>query len=68
MVLWEGRKNPSALLLKSGETDSLMHLFYFIFFQFFFFNFFFIFKLYKIVLVLPNIKMNPPQVYMCSPS
>ena len=28
----------------------------------------FIFKLYKIVLVLPNIKMNPPQVYMCSPS
>ena len=30
--------------------------------------FHFIFKLYKIVLVLPNIKMNPPQVYMCSPS
>ena len=28
----------------------------------------FIFKLYIIVLVLPNIKMNPPQVYMCSPS
>ena len=27
---------------------------------------FFIFKLYIIVLVLPNIKMNPPQVYMCS--
>ena len=33
-----------------------------------FFLFYFIFKLYKIVLVLPNIKMNPPQVYMCSPS
>ena len=30
---------------------------------FFFFNF--IFKLYIIVLVLPNIRMNPPQVYMC---
>ena len=30
--------------------------------------FFFIFKLYIIVLVLPNIKMNLPQVYMCSPS
>ena len=30
-------------------------------------NFFF-FKLYIIVLVLPNIKMNPPQVCMCSPS
>ena len=33
---------------------------------YFFFDF--IFKLYIIVLVLPNIKMNPPQVYMCSPS
>ena len=30
--------------------------------------FYFIFKLYKIVLVLPNIEMNPPQVNMCSPS
>ena len=35
---------------------------------FFYFLFYFIFKLYIIVLVLPNIKMNPPQVYMCSPS
>ena len=33
-----------------------------------FFFFYFIFKLYIIVLVLPNIKMNPSQVYMCSPS
>ena len=33
-----------------------------------FFKFYFIFKLYNIVLVLTNIKMNPPQVYMCSPS
>ena len=32
------------------------------------FFFYFIFKLCKIVLVLPNIEMNPPQVYMCSPS
>ena len=32
---------------------------------FIFFKFYFIFKLYIIVLVLPNIKMNPPQVYMC---
>ena len=37
-------------------------------FVFFFFFFNFIFKLYIIVLILPNIKMNPPQVYMCSPS
>ena len=35
---------------------------------FIFFKFNFIFKLYIIVLVLPNIKMNLPQVYMCSPS
>ena len=34
----------------------------------FFFKFYFIFKLYIIVLVLPNIKMNPPKVYLCSPS
>ena len=32
----------------------------------YFFKFYFIFQLYIIVLVLPNIKMNPPQVYMCS--
>ena len=35
---------------------------------FFNLNFYFIFKLYNIVLVLPNIEMNPPQVYLCSPS
>ena len=35
---------------------------------FFFFKFYFIFKLYNIVLVSPNIKMNPPQVHLCSPS
>ena len=34
----------------------------------YFFKFYFIFKLYIIVLVLPNIKMNPSQVYMCSNS
>ena len=37
-------------------------------FEFLFFKFYFIFKLYNIVLVLPNIKMNPPQVYIRSPS
>ena len=40
----------------------------FSFFFFFFFKFYFIFKLYNIVLVLPNIEMNPPQVYPRSPS
>ena len=33
----------------------------FVFFVYFF-KFYFIFKLYITVLVLPNIKMNPPQV------
>ena len=44
--------------------------FYFLFFLYLkiFFKFYFIFKLYNIVLVLPYIKMNPPQAYMCSPS
>ena len=42
----------------------LIYFFYYLFF----FKFYFIFKLYKIVLVLPNVKMNLPQVYMCSPS
>ena len=45
------------------------HVTLFIFIYFFPINkFYFIFKLYNIVLVLPNNKMNPPQVYMCSPS
>ena len=30
----------------------------------YFFKFYFIFKLYNVVLVLPNIEMNPPQVKM----
>ena len=34
----------------------------------YFFKFYFILKLYSILLVLPKIEMNPPQVYTCSPS
>ena len=41
---------------------------YLFIFYFYFFKFYFIFKLYNIVLVLPNIEMNPPQVYARSPS
>ena len=38
-------------------------------FLFYFFNLSFIyFLLYNIILVLPSIDMNPPWVYMCSPS
>ena len=49
-------------------TYCLPHPCCLVFFSFFFFKFYFIFKLYITVLDLPNIKMNPPQVYMCSPS
>ena len=38
------------------------------FFKIFFFFFSFFFLLYNIVLILPYINMNPPQVYMCSRS
>ena len=48
---------------KRIQNCFLVYLFFTIFFKFYF-----IFKLYIIVLVLPNIKMNPSQVYMCSPS
>ena len=47
-------------------TDAHMYIWVICFV--FFFKFYFIFKLYNIVLVLPNIEMNPPQVYPCSPS
>ena len=40
----------------------------YIFFYVFFFNLNFILFLNFTILVLPNIKINPPQVYMCSPS
>ena len=53
----------------SFSSFSFFCFFLFCFFIYLFcFKFYFIFKLYIIVLVLPNIKMNPPQVYMCSPS
>ena len=45
-----------------------LFFFSFLFYFLFYFNFILFFNLYIIVLVLPNIQMNPPQVYMCSPS
>jgi len=53
---------------KKISSSWISYILFFIFGTFLFFKFYFIFKLYNIVLVLPNIKMNPPQVYMCSPS
>ena len=46
----------------------LLDLFLFFVCLCFCFKFAFIFKLYNIVLVLPDIEMNMPQVYLCSPS
>ena len=53
-------------MLWNSAFKSLSFIFFFAFCFSLFFNF--IFKLYNIVLVLPNIEMNPLQVYMCSPS
>ena len=57
--------------MRSLESDTTERLhfhfslsFLFIYFFLLFLKFYFIFKLYIIVLVLPNIKMNPPQVYI----
>jgi len=60
--------NPDHHLYHLMPAVRLPELSFFFFFFSFFFKFYFIFKLYIIVLVLPNIKMNPPQVYTCSPS
>ena len=51
------------------DVGNLISAFSFFFFLVFIYLFIylFIFRLYITVLVLPNIKMNPPQVYMCSP-
>ena len=49
--------NHTILSLKQKKKINLL----------FFFKFYFIFKLYITVLVLPNIKMNPPQAHMRSP-
>ena len=54
--------------LNANLCVSFLLLFFCFCFPLLFFLFYFIFKLYNIVLVLPNVKMNPPQVYPRSPS
>jgi len=56
IIFGKGAKTPGYFV---NLAETLIH-------SIIFFNF--IFKLYNIVLVLPNIEMDPPQVYMCSPS
>ena len=50
-----------------AESYSIVYMYY-IFLKFFFFLLYYYFLLYNIVLVLPYINMNPPQVYTCSQS
>ena len=54
-----------SMLIYPHNFKILYFVFTFLFQDKILFFFYFIFKLYIIVLVLPNIKMNPPQVYMC---
>ena len=60
------RASDQLRLLQHLKILCTTQVYPFFFLIFFFLNF--IFKLYITVLDLPNIKMNPPQVYMCSPS
>jgi len=53
---------------KQKTLSLFMEVLFFFFFLIYLFLILFYFKLYNIVLVLPNIEMNPPQVYLCSPS
>ena len=66
------RKSKSLLKFRSHLLTKCINVstFFLIYVHstFFCFSFYFIFKLYNIVLVLPHIKMNPPQPYMCSQS
>ena len=63
-----GLKDSNLLNFLRLTCGSAYGVFFFVVVLFCFFKFYFIFKLYITVLDLPNIKMNPPQVYMCSPS
>ena len=54
---------------KAGKGSAILFSFYFILYIFIYLIIIIIFfLLYNIVLGLPNIEMNPPQVYMCFPS
>ena len=60
-IIWRLLGLTHLAWFSKSDINSVIHPW-----KFFLINF--IFKLYNIVLVLPNIEMNPPQVYMCFPS
>ena len=68
MTIERSAQFPSVVQLGLVSEEATYTFFPFLFFINLFFKFYFIFKLYITVLVLPNIELNPPQVYMCSPS
>ena len=67
---WTGSGTLKSLLQYHSSKASILRcsafFFFSLYFILFFFKSYFIFKIYIIVLFLPNIKINPPQVYMCS--
>ena len=67
MVIYKFNSFCSLVPYYIFELEIYQVVFFFVFSEVFLFFFNFIFKLYIIVLVLPIIKMNPPQVHMCSP-
>ena len=67
MVIYKFNSFCSLVPYYIFELEIYQVVFFLFFSEVFLFFFNFIFKLYIIVLVLPNIKMNPPQVHMCSP-
>ena len=67
MVKFLYKKPKTVTQSKKKKKDKMQNIviyrgYTWILFFIYFFKFYFIFKLYIIVLVLPNIKMNPPQV------
>ena len=69
-LTWKVKKERKQIPVDWGTSSNVQDFFLFFvflngrtffFFFFFFFKFYFIFKLYNIVLVLPNIEMNPPR-------
>ena len=61
-------KDPISIIWLCHMACRIFLLFLLFVYFCFFLSFFLFFLLYYIVLVLPHINMNPPQVYICSPS
>ena len=67
VIVWQKPTQHCKAIILQLKIKKRMDFLYVFFFNLFIFLIYFIFKLYIIVLVLPNIKMNPPQgnTYIC---